>query len=125
MPALAENRQHGSLALQVDPRGHNNDKIKSIRKWPAGGIAHWTLPVLKRMSKHFPAAVDRVGQIVREPEHKDNFAACKLVIETLIQDEAIKKRMIEGGEITIRIELAEQPKVVNPAIQGEATEVAA
>jgi hypothetical protein len=114
----------GSLALQHEsPRGHNRTGIKSTRKWPAGGIAHWTLPILKRMSKHYPAAVDRIGQIVQDPEHKDNFAACKLVIETLVQDEHVKKGMIEGGEIKITIQLAEQPRIVAAAIQGEATEV--
>ena len=119
MPRLLENRQTNSIA----PSGpaSPSSKIKSTRKWPAGGISHWTIPILKRLAHHYPAAVVRIGQIIQDPDHKDNFAACKLVIENLIQTEQIKKGVIEGGEIRISITLAEQPQQPR-LVQGEVLE---
>ena len=83
-----------------------NRYVKSTtRKWPAGSIQQWTVPVLTRLSKHFPAAITRIGEIVRDPEHKDNFAACKLVVETLVRD-GKTRGPIDGSGIRIVVEMA-------------------
>lgn len=99
-----------------------NQYLKSTRrKWPAGSIQQWTVPVLSRLSKHFPAAITRIGEIVRDPEHKDNFAACKLVIETLVRD-GKTRGPIDGSGIKIVVEMAhgKEEKLV---IEQEAEEV--
>lgn len=81
--------------------------VKSTgRKWPAGSIQHWTIPVLKRLSHHFPAAINRIGEIVNDPEHKDNFAACKLVVETLVRDGKTRGANLDTGGIRIVVEMA-------------------
>lgn len=91
---------------------------KSTRRWPAGSIQHWTIPVLKRLSHHFPAAINRIGEIVNDPEHKDNFAACKLVVETLVRDGKTRGTNLDTGGIRIVVEMAhgKEEKLV---IQGE------
>jgi hypothetical protein len=109
-----------SLAIS-DPAVSRSRSIKSTRRWPPGSIQHWTLPVLSRLSKHFPAAIDRIGEIVRDPEHKDNFAACRLVVESLIRDGKVRGPIDAGVKITI--ELAETGKKEERVIEHE--EVAA
>lgn len=88
------------------------------RKWPAGSLQQWTLPVLHQLAKHFPVAVNRIGEICADPEHKDNFNACKLVIETLIRDGKHRPALDQGG-LTIKIEMTNGKKPEEKVIEHE------
>lgn len=102
---------------------HAAKHIKSTgRKWPAGSIQHWTIPVLKRLSHHFPAAINRIGEIVNDPEHKDNFAACRLVVETLVRDGKTRGASLDNAGIRIVVEMA-RGKEEKLVIQGESEAV--
>ena len=91
-----------------------------------GQLQKWTLPVLTKLAKHHPEAIKRIGAIVRDEQHKDNFAACKFVCETLIRDNFSKYNTPDRGEITVRIEMAQRTeKDVTPALDLETVQIAA
>lgn len=59
---------------------------------------------------------------MNDPEHKDNFAACKLVVETLVRDGKARGANLDTGGIRIVVEMAhgKEEKLV---IQGESEAV--
>src|SRR6266545_3785131 len=112
----------GTSSLAVsDPVAARTTRIKSNRKWPAGSIQHWTLPVLRRLAHHYPAACSRIGEIVRDPEHKDNFAACKLVVESLIREGKVRGPIDSGVKVTIEVAATgrKEEVVLGREIEGE------
>lgn len=109
-----------AAAVQAIKRGVRSKNIKSTtRGWPAGPLNQWTFRVLTQLSHHFPAAIERVAQIVADPEHKDNFAACKFVVESLIRDGTKVRGPVDGSGVTIKIEMAQTPPDKERVISGE------
>lgn len=87
--------------------GARDKGIKRVgRKWPAGPLNKWSFRVLSQLSHHFPAAIRRVGEIVNDPDHTDNFLACKFVIENLIRDGQKVRGPVDGTGLRIVIETA-------------------
>ena len=90
--------------------------------YAGGQRARWTLTVLEKMARHYPEAIERIADIVRTPLHKDHFAACRFVCETLVSQNSTSKSP-ERGELRITIELAAdaRPKAL---LDAETIEIA-
>jgi hypothetical protein len=104
----------------VSPTGP--EKPPSNNKSARTQVAQWSLPTLRRVAEFMPDAVTRIGEIINDKEHKDNFAACKLVVETLIRDTKTKLDLGASG-IRVHIEMAGRPVLTNaPATKGRVIE---
>jgi hypothetical protein len=67
--------------------------------------------VLEKLAMHYPEAIERIGAIVRSPEHKDHFKACAFVCETLVSQNAHSKHNgPDRGDLRITIELAAEAR---------------
>ena len=108
-----------ALPQKADPIGYVSpaggpEKPPSNNKQARSQVSQWSLPTLRRVAEFMPDAVVRIGEIINDKEHKDNFAACKLVVETLIRDTKTKLDLGASG-IRVHIEMAGRPVLTNVA----------